>query len=194
MSRTITDCARKRRNRTPRILLLPLCLCLWWSGGCFTARRAAVHDNKIFIPHPVILPASVVVSLEAPPDISLEIAPLPPALAAPHGGPARPRIAPQPVAEPASAVNKTEPSIAPELSAGELATDKMESYRSLEVAEHNLARTQGKTLSAAQQDLASKVREFMEMAREAMKSNDWGRAMNLAKKAEVLSQGLAAGM
>jgi hypothetical protein len=31
----------------------------------------------------------------------------------------------------------------------------------------------------------------MEAAREAIKSNDWGRAMNLAKKAEVLSEGLA---
>ena len=115
---------------------------------------------------------------------------MPPALGGAHGGPARPRVAAQPAAEPASPAKKAEPSIAPELSAGELATAKSESNHSLQVAERNLARTRDKTLNAAQQDLASKVREFMETAREAMRNNDWGRAMNLAKKAEVLSEGL----
>jgi len=134
------------------------------------------------------------VSLDAAPDISIEVASLPPALAVPHSGPARPKVTPPPAAEPAPVEKKAEPSIVPDLAVGELATAKIESYRSLEVAERNLGRAQGKTLDAAQQDLTSKVRGFMEAAREAMKNNDWSRAMNLAKKAEVLSEGLAAGM
>lgn len=187
----MTDCAIEGWKRAPRLLLLPLCLCLWWSGGCFTARRPVVHDAQWFAPHPVALPASRTVSLEGPPDIPPEISAMPPALAAPRGAPAKPRVAPQPAAESAPSAKEAEPSFAPELSAGELAAAKVESNRSLGVAERNLARIKGKTLNASQQDLASKVREFMETAREAIKSNDWGRAMNLAKKAEVLSEGLA---
>jgi len=42
--------------------------------------------------------------------------------------------------------------------------------------------------------LASKVRGFMEAAREAMKDSDWERAKTMAKKAEVLSRELARGL
>lgn len=180
-------------NNRSKTLLLPLCACLLWSGGCFTQRRVVVHDAQWFAPHAAILPVNTGVNLEDPPDISLEAASLPPMLAGPHSAPARPKVAPPPAAEPAPVVKKTEPSFVPELSSSEMATAKIESYRSLEVADRNLARSQGKTLDATQQDLASKVRGFMEAAREAMKNNDWSRAMNLAKKAEVLSEGLAAG-
>jgi hypothetical protein len=55
-----------------------------------------------------------------------------------------------------------------------------------------LARISGKSLNAAQKDLESKARSFMDTAREAIRNGDWPRAQNLAKKADVLSRELAA--
>jgi hypothetical protein len=49
----------------------------------------------------------------------------------------------------------------------------------------------GKNLNAAQSDLASKIRGFIKDAREAAQIADWSRARSLAKKAQVLSEGLA---
>jgi exosome complex RNA-binding protein Csl4 len=60
--------------------------------------------------------------------------------------------------------------------------------------EKHLTLALGRTLNAAQQDLISKVRGFTENAREAMRSGDWVRAKNLSKKAEVLSDQLAASL
>jgi hypothetical protein len=64
----------------------------------------------------------------------------------------------------------------------------------LNVAEHNLAAASGKPLNATQADLASKVRSFISDAREAGRSGDWTRARDLAKKAQVLSEELAASL
>lgn len=71
---------------------------------------------------------------------------------------------------------------------------KAETQHSLEIAEWNLAQTQGKKLNTAQEDVASKIRGFMETSRDAMKDSDWQRAKNLAKKAEVLSHELVANL
>ncbi|HEY6385967.1 MAG TPA: hypothetical protein VIX91_09820 [Candidatus Acidoferrum sp.] len=57
-------------------------------------------------------------------------------------------------------------------------------------AERNLAAASGKSLSATQSDLASKVRSFISDARESGREGDWARARDLAKKAQVLSEEL----
>jgi hypothetical protein len=82
----------------------------------------------------------------------------------------------------------------PELSTGELETAKADAQASLDAAERNLSATRGKALNAAQADLASKIRGFMDAAREAMRNGDWQRATNMAKKAEVLARELAEGL
>jgi len=68
---------------------------------------------------------------------------------------------------------------------------KAATQQSLEVAERNLGLVQGRPLNVAQQDLISKIRGFVDSAREAMKENDWQRARSQAKKAEVLSKEFA---
>ena len=72
-----------------------------------------------------------------------------------------------------------------------MAAAKLETQQSLIVAERNLNLVQGRPLNAAQQDLISKIRGFIDSAREAMKENDWQRARSQAKKAEVLSKEFA---
>jgi len=72
-----------------------------------------------------------------------------------------------------------------------LSAAKSDTQQSLIVAERNLSLVQGKRLNATQQDLVSKIRGFVESAREAMKENDWQRARSQAKKAEVLSKEFA---
>jgi hypothetical protein len=76
------------------------------------------------------------------------------------------------------------------LSTQESTSLQRESNQSLSAAERNLAATSGKSLNAAQADLASKVRSFISDAREAGRAGDWARARDLAKKAQVLSEEL----
>ena len=85
-----------------------------------------------------------------------------------------------------------EPTIAPEVTTEEMKAAQAETQRSLDMAEKNLTMAQGKKLNATQTDLVSKVRGFADNAREAMRSGDWVRAKNFSKKAEVLSEQLAA--
>ena len=82
----------------------------------------------------------------------------------------------------------------PDLTVEQLSSAQSETQHSLEIAEWNLSQTQGKKLNSAQEDVASKIRGFMETARDAMKNSDWQRAKNLAKKAEVLSHELVANL
>ena len=79
----------------------------------------------------------------------------------------------------------------PELTLRESAAFRQETNQSLSNAERNLSTTNGKSLNAAQADLASKVRGFIVDAREAARTGDWARARNLAKKAQALSEELA---
>ncbi len=142
--------------------------------------------------HPIV-PAALVAAVESAPDIALEIAP-PPRLVTPRSSPPRPRVAQISPVEPASVGKLVDPIIVPDMSSNELNVAKSETQHSLEIAEWNLAQTQGKQLNNAQQDVASKIRGFMQTATDAMKSSDWERARNLAKKAEVLSHELVANL
>ena len=180
----------EKMNIGPKTFLLALCLCVLWCGGCFTKKPPTVHMTGIVLAHP-LAPSGV--GNESPgdaPDLEVEAAEMPPRLATPRGGPARPHVAAAPPAEPPPAEKSAEPIILPDLTAEQLNAAKAETQQSLDAAESRLGRTQGKHLNATQEDVASKVRGFMESAREAMKNGDWVRAKNQAKKAEVLAQQL----
>ena len=172
----------------------PLLLCASSIGlsGCFTGKPPANRAPAFVFAHPVI-PATSAAVVEAPPDLALEIAPAP-RLLTPRSSPPKPRVAQAAPTEPAVAQKPVDPIIVPELSANELNSAKSETEHSLEIAEWNLSQTQGKKLNLAQEDVASKIRGFMETARDAMKNSDWQRAKNLAKKAEVLSHELVANL
>jgi len=177
-------------NIGPKTFLLALCAGVVWCSGCFTKKPAAVHMTGIVLAHP-LTPNGV--ANETPgdaPDLEVEALEMPPRLAAPRGGPARPRVVAAPAVEPAAVEKAAEPMILPDLTADQLNAAKTEAQQSLDAAEAKLREIQGKQLNATQEDVASKVRGFMDSAREAMKNADWVRAKNQAKKAEVLAMQL----
>lgn len=179
-------------NIGPKNFLLALCACVVWCGGCFTKKPATVHMTGIVLAHP-LTPSGVANETPADaPDLDVETEEMPPRLAAPRGGPARPRVVAAPPVEPPPVEKASEPMILPDLTADQLNAAKAETQQSLDAAEAKLGETQGRRLNATQEDVASKVRGFMESAREAMKNGDWVRAKNQAKKAEVLAMQLTA--
>jgi len=188
MPMTLPYCPRGSRTIPPRWLLALLCLCVMWSGGCWERKRPAVQIRTEPLAHPIVPQANTQLALMDPPDLPMEIVPIPEQFGVPRNPPARPHVASAPAPEPKKVEKASEPIIAPGISDDQLAAAKIETQHSLIVAERNLATTQGKPLSAAQGDLVSKIRGFMDASREAMNSGDWPRARSLAKKAEVLSQ------
>jgi hypothetical protein len=187
MAKTIALKQKAGTHRNERWLVL-LCLCLTWGAGCFT-RRAPVKPVVNFIaPVRPTIPTAGGTELQAPPN--LRSAPREaPEIALENVQPAKPRVASPSVPEP-SETEKPVPTIAPEVTAEEMNTARAATRQSLDVAEKGLTMAQGRKLNATQEDLASKVRGFADNAKEAMRSGDWERAKNLAKKAELLSQQL----
>lgn len=86
------------------------------------------------------------------------------------------------------------PQISPQLSPGDQAAYERVTNEDISVAERNLQSAGGRQLSAAQQDLAEKIRSFLSQSRDASKSGDWARAQNLAQKARVLSNELVSSL
>jgi hypothetical protein len=124
----------------------------------------------------------------------LQIAPPPSPLFMVRSVPARPRV-PAGSPAPSEATSKPDvPQIAPQLTPAEAAAAQQQTNQSLSVAGRALEAAQGKKLNGAQSDLASKIRTFIAEARDAAQNGDWTRALNAAKKAEVLSQELASSL
>ena len=165
-------------------------MCALFCGGCFTAKRPAPTLGAVVFSHPVIPPGDVADLADAP-EIYVEDTDRVSPLVIPRSVPARPRVAAPPVHETEVEEKPQEPIIAPELSDEQISSAKTATQQSLSVAEQNLNSSKGKQLNEAQQDLVSKIQGFVDSAREAMKNNDWLRARNQAKKAEVLSQEFA---
>jgi len=65
---------------------------------------------------------------------------------------------------------------------------------SVAIAQRNLDAAKGRTLNPTQTDLASKVTSFLRESKDAVRDGDWTRARNLAKKAQLLSEELAASL
>lgn len=147
----------------------------------------------IVFAHPIVPITASSAPLEAPPEIAFEL-PLPPRMSPQRSAPPKPRVTQSAPSEPAVAQRPADPIIVPDLTVEQLSSARSESQHSLDIAEWNLSQTQGKRLNTAQEDVVSKIRGFMETARDAMKNSDWQRAKNLAKKAEVLSHELVANL
>lgn len=164
-------------------------------SGCAARKKPTIPWSTAVLVRPIVPQlSSAPGDLEDPvPELKLEIPPPPPPLST-RSVPARPRrIAPAPNQN--AAPEKTDnPQIAPELTTQASSALQREASQSLATAERNLAVTTGKSLNATQSDLASKVRSFISDAREAGRAGDWERARDLAKKAQVLSEELAASL
>ena len=182
-------------NNRSRMWLALLCVGVVSASGCFTRRPPKATWGRSWALQPPVVQPGMGTALDAPPEFAVDNITEPAAdLAVMRAAPTRPRVAPPPAAEPAKPGKEPEPGITPEFSARELEAAKVETQRSLAAMEKNLTQASGRTLNPTQQDLISKVRGFADNAREAMKTGDWVRAKNLSKKAEVLSQELAAGL
>ena len=172
-----------------------LCVAVVALSGCAERKvkastfpwKASAHMRPL---SPEVQQTQLVDASDLIPDLQLEVAPPPSTLVLARSVPARPRA--QAAAPPQNeASTKTDvPRIAPQLSAEETSAAQHQTSQSIGIAERNIGASEGKTLNAAQQDLASKVRSFISEAREAARTGDWIRARNAAKKAEVLSQEL----
>lgn len=124
-------------------------------------------------------------------DLGLDVPAPPSPVAGTPSGPQRPRVAVVPATSGGASHVPEVPMIAPQLSPEQTAAAQQQTSASVNVAEKNIAASQGRSLNPMQSDLASKVRSFLAEAREAAHVGDWTRASNAAKKAEVLSQELA---
>ncbi|HMD06187.1 MAG TPA: hypothetical protein VKH63_01540 [Candidatus Acidoferrum sp.] len=161
-------------------------------GGCAGRKKPTIPWNTAVLVRPIApqRPSLAEVDEVPVPDIGMELPPPPAPLATRTPPPARPHNV-SPTANSGVRTEKPDtPQIVPELSTQESASLQRETNQSLAAAERNLAATSGKSLSATQSDLASKVRGFISDARESGRAGDWTRARDLAKKAQVLSEEL----
>jgi hypothetical protein len=108
--------------------------------------------------------------------------------------PPRPRVPSTPSSDNGDSRRPTAPSLAPQLSEQEIAASQSQVNDSVAIAQRNLNATKGHSLNPTQTDLASKVNSFLQESKDAAREGDWTRARNLAKKAQVLSEELAASL
>ncbi|HKW55884.1 MAG TPA: hypothetical protein VJN42_00885 [Candidatus Acidoferrum sp.] len=178
----------------PRLSAVALSFAALLACGCAVAhKRAAIPWGTAVLVRPNL--PQPMASSDGPaqpgPDLDFEIAPPLNLLVIAPASPARPRVA-TPSPNPNAPESLGLPRIVPELSARQSASFQQDTEENLRSAERNLAAVSGKSLAPAQADLLSKIRSFLADAREAARAGDWARARELSKKAQVLSDELAA--
>jgi hypothetical protein len=163
------------------------------ASGCAERKRPTLPWQTASIVHPHVPEISAMdrdLAEGDAPEMRLELAA--PAVSFPPTSnvrPPRPRtVTPQPA--PIEPSKPQSPVAAPQLSAEESSTAQQESTASLTVAEKDLAAAHGKSLNAAQSDMASKINGFIADARAAGAIGDWTSAQTLARKAQLLAQEL----
>jgi hypothetical protein len=176
-------------------------------GGLALAVGGCAH-NDIHAAAPVAAPPTLSLSdtqrpMNTAPDTDamppIEISPTPPSVAAASTPPpvfpaAKPAPVPRKPAEQPAIEAAAEPparapapQISPQLSPGDQASYERKTKEDIAVAEKNVQSLNGKRLSAAQRDMADKIRSFLADSRDASKIGDWARAQNLALKARLIS-------
>ncbi len=169
-------------------------LCAAGLAGCASKHIVRAAPPSVSTPPPE--EASPMPPPEAPPPVTTTEEPAPevPSPAPPPAPAKRPaaprRPAPAETADPTPA-KPAPPQLSPQLSARDLEATKKNTTDNITTAEKNLQLTNGKQLSAAQKDLAEKIKGFLDQSHEAIMANDWVRAQSLAEKARVLSTELA---
>jgi hypothetical protein len=187
--------AGRRANRNRRFPVAWFALALVFLPGCaekqVRVRPWAASVNvrpNVPVPVPGYQPHYMD---DSAPDLAWDFPPPPSSLTLARQ-PARPRVPAQQPAESIESRQPTAPSLAPELSPQEIAAAQSQMNESVAIAQKNLDAAKGRTLSATQSDLASKVTSFLQESKDAARDGDWTRARNLAKKAQVLSEELSA--
>ena len=153
------------------------------------ATAIAVRPHLV---HPISISPPDPAEMEAP-ELSPELPPLPSPLSVSRQ-PVRPRVAVQPPPETAGSQKPLAPLLEPELTPQEVAAAQQQFNESTAIAQKNLSAAKGRSLNPTQSDLTSKVSAFLQESKQAVSEGDWTRARNLAKKAQVLSEELAASL
>jgi hypothetical protein len=177
---------------------IPLCCATLILEGCSARRRPDIPWATAVMVRPVAQTRATEgngVSDDPLPELRFELPPVPGRLIGIRPVPPRPRNSTASTASTGSDAEKSDaPTIAPQLTPQESAVAQQQTSESLSIAERNLGAARGKTLTAAQTDLVSKIRGFINDARAAAQITDWSRARSLAKKAQVLSEELASSL
>ncbi|MGA8072713.1 MAG: hypothetical protein WB995_04515 [Candidatus Acidiferrales bacterium] len=169
-----------------RLVLVVACVLSIAVAGC---PREKVHAKmpKIIPPVPAVVepPIPPYILGEEPADTTLAM--IPESLPAPppertHASPPR-----KPAADSSPATHPAVPVISPQIPAGEQAAYEHRIKENIDTAERNLQQAKSHSLNSTQQDMAEKIKLFVEQAHDAMLASDWTRAQNLAQKAQVLS-------
>ena len=174
--------------RKPQYLVL-LCAIALGTAGCASKNIVRAAPPSVSTPPPDITQPMPPPAAPPEPPATVEVPPpdptpaVPPMLPAKHPAPPRPR----PPVPDAPAPKPPAPQISPELSAKDLAAVQSNTTGNITQAEQNLQQAAGKQLNAAQQDLTEKISAFLAQAHQAILTDDWVRAQNLAEKARVLS-------
>ena len=132
-------------------------------------------------------PAAPDVHPEEPGNLELAFVTLTPPAPPPDHSSHAPPPAHHPAADTTAPSHPAPLQISPQLSQADQAAYDHRTRDSIDVAEKNVQRTNGRQLSSAQQEMIEKIRQFVSQARDALTTGDYERAQNLAEKAEVLS-------
>jgi hypothetical protein len=195
--------SRPHKIRETGLLLAAVCAlapCLVGLAGC-AHKKVLAAAPVLTPPSPDVRPMTIAPDTDASPPLeAAAVAPdVPTSNVAPPVdlGPAKtappPRRTPAPAAsseanaDADAAAHPPAPRIAPQLSPSDRHAFQLRVNEEAAVARKNLQSTGGRPLNAAQQDLADKIRGFLDQSRDAGKDGDWARAENLAQKARLLS-------
>jgi len=184
-----------RADRLAQIALV--CGAIAALGGCAERKAHAIPWATAVLVRPIQPVAhktSAAELADLAPDFRVEASSNPVRLLGTRTVPPRPRGANGSLPEASNANGTKAPELVPQLSPQETAVAKVQFAASIAVVDRNLAATRGRTLTAAQTDIISKITGFVAEAREASGEEDWGRARNLAKKAQILSEDLVASL
>jgi outer membrane biosynthesis protein TonB len=140
------------------------------------------QDETVPMPAPTAPPPVPAVTEEPPPEVE---SPVPPPV--PGKRPAAPRRPATTESADSTPAKPAAPQISPQLSPRDLESTKKNTTANIMTAEQNLQFSNGRQLSEAQKDLAEKIKGFLSQSHDAIRSDDWVRAQNLAEKARVLS-------
>lgn len=169
-----------------------------FASGCAERRRPSLMWPNAAIVRPTLPPPKndgeqmvLDVAQEDPAELRLVFDPPDdPFPMVPQSVPRRPRVVtPPPVSTEPSKTQS--PFVAPQLTVQESSTAQQQTNDSLAAAQKSLDALHGKTLNAAQSDMAAKVTGFMTDARTAAANGDWTSAQTLARKAQLLAEELA---
>lgn len=166
--------------------LLAACVLAIGLAGC---PREKVHAKmpKIIPPVPAIVepPEPPYILGEEPVDTTLAM--IPASLPEPPPEPPHPAPPRKPASDAPAQPKPSVPVISPQVSPADQAAYTRRINENISTAERNLQQASTHNLDATQKDMAEKIRNFVDQAKEAMQASDWTRAQNLAQKAQVLS-------